>query len=278
MAVELVSVRHFLSSKLSEPVFLSIKTEEIPEVSLLELSNHLESAGSLFDILLHGVEGSYLESKLCTNARRVFAANSELARKIGEVRRDVRSLFAPGAPVIPPQSPTDLRFLTLGMAHKIRSDGYRRLAQILRSDRRTCRLEVSTALHEGSSFDEDFFSVGAEISEAFGGNLRFLGFLSDAEVSARMFEVDALVAFFQTGVRENNTTVLSAMNHGCAVITNLDSESPDWMRHGETVFDIGQLQRLPEKVDFRRVGIAAKESVGQFTFKQLAQLLISDAR
>jgi hypothetical protein len=91
-----------------------------------------------------------------------------------------------------------------------------------------------------------------------------------------MLEVDALVAFFPSGVRENNTTVLSAMNHGCPVITNLDGSSPSWLRHDATVFDIRQMQGLPEKTDFQRVGIAARDSVKDFTFKRLAMLLHDD--
>ena len=276
LSARLMSVEQYLASSLHQPVLISIKTEEISKRKLLELSEYLDATKSSFDLLLHGSDGSKLESHLCCSARRIFAANAELAERIREIRSDVKSLFAPGAPVIPPQSPSNLTFLTLGMAHKIRSDGYRRLAQLLSRDQRTYSLEVSTALHEGSSFDESFFSVSAEISEAFGGNLRFLGFLSDSEISRRMLEVDALVAFFPSGVRENNTTVLSAMNHGCPVITNLDGSSPSWLRHDATVFDIRQMQGLPEKTDFQRVGIAARDSVKDFTFKRLAMLLHDD--
>jgi hypothetical protein len=276
ISVPLVSVQQYISSTQWNHVLISVKTEEIPARCLVDLFECLDKTKSTYDILLHGVEGSILEHKLCSGAKRVFAANSELAKKLKDIRDDVRSLFAPGAPMILPPTPTDLRFLTLGMAHKIRSEGYRRLAELLSDDGRSYRLEVSTALHEGSSFDEHFFSVSSEISEAFDGNLRFLGFLSDAEVSSRLFEVDAFVAFFPGGVRENNTTVLSAMNHGCAVITNLDSASPDWMRHDVTVFDIGQLRKLPNRLNFRRVGSAAKDSVGCFTFERLADILNSD--
>jgi glycosyltransferase involved in cell wall biosynthesis len=159
------------------------------------------------------------------------------------------------------------------MAHKIRSEGYRKLGAILKLDTRTFQLEISTALHDGTSFSEDFFSVGSEIGEVFDGNVSFLGFLADDEVSRRMTEADALVAFFPSGVRENNTTVLSAMAHSCAVITNLDEYSPPWMKHGESVFDVNQLAEFPSSAELSAVRIGAKKAVGPYTFEQLSKLL-----
>ena len=138
---------------------------------------------------------------------------------------------------------------------------------------RSFRLEVSSALHEGTSFDENFFLVSSEISQAFGGRVRFLGFLADEEVSRRLLTTSALVAFFPRGVRENNTTVLSAMAHGCAVISNLDSSSPSWMEHGQTIFDINQLKSFPDESLIYRVGENAKKAVAEFNFVVLSQII-----
>jgi len=74
-------------------------------------------------------------------------------------------------------------------------------------------------------------------------------------------------------VRENNTTVLSAMAHGCAVITNLDEYSPPWMKHGESVFDVNQLSNFPSTAELSAVRLGAKKAVGPYTFEQLSQLL-----
>jgi glycosyltransferase involved in cell wall biosynthesis len=161
------------------------------------------------------------------------------------------------------------------MAHKIRSAGYKKLGQLLSDDARTVQLEISTALHDGTSFSEDFFSVGSEISQVFDGNVSFLGFLADEEVSRRLHAAHALVAFFPSGVRENNTTVLSAMAHGCPVITNLDSYSPSWMKHDESIFDIDQLSIFPSKDALLRVGDGARRAVAPYTFGSLASLLIA---
>jgi glycosyltransferase involved in cell wall biosynthesis len=167
----------------------------------------------------------------------------------------------------------DCTLLTFGMAHKIRVAGYRKLGEILHGDSRTFRIEISTALHEGTTFSEDFFTVGKEIREVFDGNVSFLGFLADEEVSNRMRAADALVAFFPHGVRENNTTVLSAMSHGCAVITNIDKYSPSWMIHGSSIFDIDKMTKFPSSGELEEVGKNANQAVAPYSFSQLSKII-----
>lgn len=275
MNVKVVSLDTYLDAPLDECVLLSLKLEELSAESVRRLANFASTHEGHFALLLHGSDGSDLEAALCARATHVFAANAEIARTVSKQRSDVISVFAPGASVLPRHVEVDCTLLTFGMAHKIRSDGYRRLAGVMQGDKRTFRLEISTALHEGGTFDESFFTVGEEISHAFGGNVRFLGFLADAEVSERLREVDALVAFFPRGVRENNTTVLSAMSHGCAVITNLDADSPPWMVHDRTVFDVNQLTSFPDATSLRRVGDAAAVAAGSYNFERLANILQS---
>jgi glycosyltransferase involved in cell wall biosynthesis len=192
-----------------------------------------------------------------------------------DIRPDAIATFAPGAPVIQQQTGFDLTLITFGMAHKIRFERYKKLGELLSKDSRRVQLEISTALHEGTTFSEEFFSINTEISGVFGGNVSFLGFLADAEVSRRILNADALIAFFPHGARENNTTVLSAMAHGCAVITNLDARSPSWMQHGESVFDIGELEVFPSGEELQRVGKNAINAVSPYSFSALANQLES---
>jgi len=275
MRLPLVRLDDYLRSGCDGFAVLSLKLEEIDDGTQKRLADAVSRRVPMFDVFLHGVSGTDLEKFLCTSAKRVFAASREIAGLVASVRPDVISVFAPGAPVVPAQEQVDCTMLTFGMAHKIRSEGYRMLASILASDERSFRLEISTALHEGGTFDENFFTVGQEISQAFVGNVRFLGFLADAEVSERLRSIDVLVAFFPRGVRENNTTVLSAMSHGCPVLTNLDADSPPWMIHGSTVFDIGAMARFPDKSDLRRVGDAGRMVASEYNFERLASLLAS---
>jgi len=273
LGVPLLQLDDYLAEPLTSRVLVSLKLEEIDSPALDRLSTAVQIGGISFDLFLHASNHSILERKLCSSAVRVFAASAEIASQVSTIRSDVVACFAPGAPVLPRPPSVDCTLLTFGMAHKIRSDGYRQLAALLHEDRRTFRLEISTALHEGGSFDESFFTIGTEISSAFAGNVRFLGFLADAEVSQRLRDADALVAFFPRGARENNTTVLSAMTHGCTVITNLDSDSPPWMVHGSTLFDISRMASFPTMSDLRRVSEAGMRAAQRFSFEHLAQIL-----
>lgn len=272
LGVGVVSVSDFMAESEGLP-FLSLKFEEMPEEIAQEVLNRVLSLTLEFDLFLHGTQESESSRKLIAHARKVFVGSVEHADALRSTRPDIVALFAPGAPFTGDKESFDLTLLTFGMAHKIRADGYRKLGEIMAADHRSVQLEISTALHEGTSFSDDFFSVNAEISEVFKGSVIFLGFLADSEVSRRLRAADALIAFFPGGVRENNTTVLSAMAHGCAVITNTDRFTPSWMKHGESIFDIGQLTRFPTSEELREVRRGAVTAVEPYTFARLAELL-----
>ena len=272
LGVEVVSVSKFLAHPHGLPL-LSLKFEEIPDDVAQEIAHHVSHSGSVFDLFLHGTRESDPSRELLAHARKVFVGSVNHADSIRLVRSDVVALFAPGAPFTDDQKPFDLKLLTFGMAHKIRADGYRKLGEILSTDRRSYQLEISTALHEGTSFNDDFFSATTEISEVFKGNVCFLGFLADGEVSRRLRAADALIAFFPDGVRENNTTVLSAMAHGCAVITNTDRYTPLWMKHGESIFDIDRLTRFPSADELAEVRRGASKAVEPYTFERFVEML-----
>ena len=272
MGVPLLSIESFVQTPTANSL-VSVKFDEMSDEATVMLGSILLAGNHPFDLLLHDVHKTPAEITFCRQAGKVYAATEELKDKLLDVRPDAVASFAPGAPVVEQQMGFDLTLITFGMAHKIRSDRYKKLGQLLRSDSRSAQLEISTALHEGTTFSEEFFSVNTEISEAFEGNVSFLGFLADGEVSRRIVAADALVAFFPQGVRENNTTVLSAMAHGCCVITNLDGGSPSWMKHNKSVLDIDQLKVFPTAQELHRVGAEARFAVSPYSFKHLAALL-----
>jgi hypothetical protein len=272
LGIRVISVSDFITAPDSFPL-LSIKLEEIPDAIVVQLLAAVTKVK--FDAFLHGVQGSRTEKDLLQRARKLFVASEEHSAELRSIRPDIITVFAPGASPTESEGTFDLTLLTFGMAHKIRASGYRKLGEILKSDSRSLQLEISTALHEGTSFSEEFFSVGSEISEAFAGNVRFLGFLSDVEVSSRLRKADALIAFFPNGARENNTTVLSAMSHGCAVITNLDNFSPVWMKHGESIFDINKLSEFPSALEFQIVRDGAVKAVAPYSFETLSAILMN---
>jgi hypothetical protein len=251
---------------------VSIKVGEIDDHGLSWLNDQLPER---FGLLLHDFLDTECERDLISRAEFVVALNSEMQRSVAKLRPDCQLGFAPGLAPAPRHERTDVTLLTFGMAHKIDPIRYGLVGRMARSDRRTFFLEVSSALHEGTRFDDRFFSVLDDISAAFGEHVRFLGFLSDDEVTQRLHTADALLAFFPKGVRENNTSVIGAMAHGVAVITNVDDQSPDWCRHGETVFDLDRLTSIPSLAELRRVGSAARAAVAPLTFGVLGERIVN---
>lgn len=71
---------------------------------------------------------------------------------------------------------------------------------------------------------------------------------------------------------------MSAMAHGCPVITNVDDRSPTFMRHQETIFDVQRLAQFPSAQDLLRVGAAARAAVAPMDFAALARLLRVEAK
>jgi hypothetical protein len=59
---------------------------------------------------------------------------------------------------------------------------------------------------------------------------------------------------------------------GTPVITNLDSWSPSWLRHGETVFDIGRLEEFPSKEKLKEVGEFGRSATKHLTYQSLVSL------
>ena len=72
-----------------------------------------------------------------------------------------------------------------------------------------------------------------------------MGYLSDTAVFNHLIDSTFLAAFFEKGLRANNTTVNAAMECGCTVITNLDEHSPAGLSHMKNVIDINLCDRLP---------------------------------
>jgi glycosyltransferase involved in cell wall biosynthesis len=259
-----------VSDEICSHPLVSIKKTEISLAAITKLHAQLLDRKLPYSIIFHDYLNSELEQDLLKNALYVMALNREMKEKLDQVREDVILGFAPGSqPYAGLEADTELRLITFGMAHKINPSGYESVGQLLRAGSQTYRLEISSALHEGTQFDDDFFSMGEEISNYFGGNVDFLGFLADAEVSRRISRAHAMLAFFPQGARENNTSVLTALSHGISVITNLDRFSPEWMQHGKTVFEVSKLEVFPPIDELARIGRNAKQAVNEMTYETL---------
>jgi hypothetical protein len=193
-------------------------------------------------------------------AGRVYCGNSELYQQLQGIRSDVHELFCPGT-ILSPQrfQRTELSVFTFGMAHKIRVPLYRRLRDLLDATGQTYSVYVSTALHENTGFDDSFVVRFEELQSIFNGQVYFMGYLSDTAVFNHLLDCTFLAAFFERGLRANNTTVNAAMESGCAVITNLDQHSPEGFVHMKNIIDINACERLPGADDTGQIGRAARE-------------------
>jgi cytidyltransferase-like protein len=196
---------------------------------------------TVFDVFFHAYGSLAEERELARAARNVFAGNAEMARRLAGDGLDGEALWCPelldhARPVTEHQ----LQLFSFGMVHKVRLGDYERLRDLLDGAGVDYSLAVSTAFHEKASFG-GIDSITEGFSRIFGDRVSLLGFLSDAAVGHFLRRAHAFVAFFPRGVRANNTSVVAAMAAGRVPLTNLDADSPEWMRHGVNCLDIARI-------------------------------------
>src|SRR5687767_4690502 len=239
---------------------LSLKMSEFTPEDARVLDAWAEGHQGRYEIFLHAFDGTPLQQRLIAGASRVYIGNRELSTQLARLRPDAVELFCPGTLLNPQRfQRTELSVFTFGMAHKIRVPLYRRLRDLLEATGHTYSVYVSTALHENTSFDDSFVVRFRELQEIFNGQVYFMGYLSDTAVFNHLLDCTFLAAFFEKGLRANNTTVNAAMECGCAVITNLDEHSPKGFAHLKNVIDINQCARLPDAEQAEKIGRSARE-------------------
>jgi hypothetical protein len=239
---------------------LSLKMSEFTPTDAQALSEWVEAHTGRFELFLHAFDGTPMEQRLMAAAARVYCGNQELSHTLAPARPDIVELFCPGTLLNPQRfQKTELSVFTFGMAHKIRVPLYRRLRDLLDATGKSYSIFVPTALHENTSFDGSFIVRFEELQALFGGHVYFMGYLSDTAVFNHLVDCNFLAAFFEKGLRANNTTVNAAMENGCAVITNLDEHSPQGLVHMKNVIDINVCDRLPDADAAARIGLAARD-------------------
>lgn len=239
---------------------LSLKLSEFTPGDARDLHAWVTEHAGRYELFLHAYDGTEIEQALMALAARVYCGNRELSRELAPARPDIVELFCPGTLLNPQRfQKTELAVFTFGMAHKIRVPLYRRLRDLLDATGKSYSVYVSTALHENTSFDGSFVVRFEELQALFGAHVYFMGYLSDTAVFNHLVECHFLAAFFEKGLRANNTTVNAAMETGCAVITNLDEHSPAGLVHGKNIIDIAQCDRLPDAEQAEMIGRAARD-------------------
>ena len=274
LALPMVGIRAVELGTYRRPL-LSLKLSEFTAADAADLDQWAAAHDGQFELFLHAFDGTEVERRLLARASRVYCGNSELFHELRPARADIQELFCPGT-ILSPQrfQRTELSIFTFGMAHKIRVPMYRKLRDLLDATGKSYSVYVSTALHENTSFDASFVVRFEELQSIFNGQIYFMGYLSDTAVYNHLMDCTYLAAFFEKGLRANNTTVNAAMECGCAVITNLDEHSPAGIAHMKNVIDINRCDRLPDPEQAQLIGRAARAIArGQYGWDQLVAQL-----
>ena len=226
---------------------LSLKMSEFTPDDARVLDAWAASHQGGYELFLHAFDGTPHRAAADRGRRRAStSATASFRRSWPRCVPDVVELFCPGTLLNPQRfQRTELSVFTFGMAHKIRVPLYRRLHDLLEATGQSYSVYVSTALHENTSFDGSFVVRFEELQAIFNGQVYFMGYLSDTAVFNHLVDCTFLAAFFEKGLRANNTSVNAAMECGCAVITNLDEHSPQGLVHMKNVIDINACDRLP---------------------------------
>src|SRR5215216_6752928 len=253
---------------------LSIKMSEFTDDDAKALASWVDTNVGRFDIFLHAFDDTPFEHRLLSAAAKVYCGNRELSHTLSPARPDIVELFCPGTLLNPQRfQRAELSVFTFGMAHKIRVEHYRKLHALLEATGKSYAVYVSTALHENTNFDGSFVVRFEELQAIFNGQVYFMGYLSDTAVFNHLMDCTYIAAFFEKGLRANNTTVNPAMECGCAVITNLDEHSPVGLVHMRNVVDINLCDRLPDVAQTQRIGQAARAIASEYGWDRLVAQL-----
>lgn len=239
------------AASLARPV-LSLKLSEFDDADITALATLVQTAAwrSRFSLFLHAWSDTEVEHLLLSQAATVFCGNAEIVERLRARRPDVQESWCPST-LLETQRfrARGLSVFAFGMAHKVRSELHRTVCALLEQTGQPYSVYLSTALHEGTAFDERFTLVFDELREIYGDHIYFLGYMSDTAVYNYLIDTTFFAAFFDKGVRANNTTVNAAMECGSVVITNLDAHSPAMFDHMHNVIDIHRCDALPTASD-----------------------------
>jgi hypothetical protein len=259
----------------SKRPLLSFKVREFDAVAAAALERWLESAGA-WEVFLHEYAGDPLEERLVRGAARVLCGNHEIVAQVAAMTDRSEVAWTPGLVLDRRPFPADkVSVFTFGMAHKIRTEMFRRLKALLDAGGAPYTVYVSAANHETASL-RDSEAVFAEMHALFPDALYFLGNLSDVAIFNWLERATYFASFFPGGARANNTSVATAMELGAVVITNLDRFSPPELVHGENMIDVQQCDALPTDAEvLRAIGGRAADTARSRSWDALVKRIAS---
>jgi hypothetical protein len=259
LGVPLFGIRRLPSAGCARPL-LSFKVSELAAAETAVLSKLVETRPFSWELFLHVYDGLDLEVGLVAGASRVHCGNHEIYAHARRLNPSCQILWSPGL-ILDERvfSKTEISVFSFGMAHKIRTDLFRRLRDLLDGSGCSYALYVSAANHETTRI-RDAQLIFDELHEIFPA-LFFLGNLSDVAIFNYLRTSTFFATFFIGGARANNGSVAAAMEKGAVVITNLDEHSPPELVHMDNVIDVNQCRELPlDPLVLSRISVRAMET------------------
>lgn len=229
-----VPFRHYLDRGTASHSLYSLKPDEIHGIVPL---------AKPYDLLLHALPGPG-HQRWIVDATTAYAANDAIAREMRKYRPDVTVIACPSTIQGNPTRGA-INVLTFGMAHKIKIEHYGRLKALLDASGADYTVSVSTAIHEGSPWDETV-QVGDRLRALFPSVLRVLGYLADDALAREIRDCTAAAIFYDPAFRANNTSGWAVLEAGKPLITNCDADSP------KGPIDIHTLTEWPDFWHFSR--------------------------
>lgn len=262
------NVRVLISIKFSE---LDL-TETENELSREVINFHLFSD---FDVFIHDHPKSLKHWDILGRARHIFCGNSKIHKLVKERFSNSTAMWSPPTLPLFKDSKTGLKpinFISFGMAHKIHFNLHKQLIEWLNSNRVSYQMTVSASPHEG----EDFFFSSKRIRERFEGlygrNFVWAGYLGEQILLRELQQSDVFVSFYPDGIRENNSSAIAALSFGLKVISNFDSDSPDFIRNHENAIDIDVLQKF-NGLDLRKKSTEAINLASIYSWEHFLEVL-----
>src|SRR5581483_6675416 len=157
----------------------SFKFSELESEEVARLSAMPDETWERSSVYLHDFAGSDLERRAVQSARWVHCGNPEIHDQVRGLTDRSDIVWTPGL-LIDDRTfePTELSVFSFGMAHKLRTEAFAHLGELLEQSGRTYALYISTANHETASM-RDAQIVYEEMHRVFPRRLYFLGNLSD---------------------------------------------------------------------------------------------------
>lgn len=261
-------------------VIISIGLSEFSSDEVIKLNEFILNYRSRYILILHSLTSNAALMPVISKSSEIIVLNSQLQKELKSGNIESTLSYTPSLINLEQQIHNEEHFFdifTFGMSHKHDFTRIEAFVNKLKAWGKYPRIKISSAIHIGSQpLDSLSFEID-ELKSHLQIPISFLGFLSDEKLAEEIDKSRLVFRFFDSGIRSNNTTAMTALQHEKALVTNIDEHSPDWLSHGQNFVDISKM--LIEEIEPNWPVIAAngKKSYHEFADwpKSIAQIKFS---